>query len=209
MNKTGLRFLTGTDGKTIEEQKASLRAYMKERRGNNENRDLKERLLIENFYQAIFLGKEVPGARLSVFVYLAFSSEAPTDGLIEKLLADGHSVYCPRIVDGEMQAVRYGEDFSLSDYGIREPIGESCLQDLDVAVLPLLAVDKHGNRLGYGKGYYDRYLKAHKKTKRIAYAFDFQLVQKVPHTDFDEAADVVVTDKQILYCNRERKNLES
>lgn len=209
MNRNGFRFLSTETGKTIEEQKKSLRSYMKERRGNNENRDLKERLLIENFYRAIFGDSERACTRLSVFIYLSFSSEAPTDGLIERLRSDGHIVYCPRIENGEMQAVAYGEDFSLSEYGIREPIGASFAEDSDVVVLPLLAVDKQGNRLGYGKGYYDRYLQSHKKAKRIAYAFDFQVVDSVPHTELDELVDVIVTEKRIIHCSSERKKLGS
>ena len=207
MNKTSLRFLSSADGKTVEERKNALRAYMKERRGNNENRDVKERLLVENFYQAVFGDSMGTGTRLNLFVYLSFSSEAPTDGLIEKLRLDGHNVYCPRIENGEMQAVLYGEDFTLSAYGIREPIGEVYDGDIDIAVLPLLAVDKQGNRLGYGKGYYDRYLRAKPNIKRVAYAFDFQILDGVPCSEYDEKVDTVVTDKRIIVCSSKRKIL--
>lgn len=207
MNNTSLRFLDGLDQKTVEERKNALRSYMKERRGNNENRDVKERLLIENFYRTIFGDSMGAGTRLNVFVYLSFSSEAPTDGLIERLRLDGHNVYCPRIEKGEMQAVLYGEDFTLSSYGIREPIGEIYEGNIDVAVLPLLAVDKQGHRLGYGKGYYDRYLRLRPKMKRIAYAFDFQVLDSVPCSDLDESADMIVTDKRIIACDCKRKIL--
>lgn len=205
MNKTSLRFLDGSNEGTKEERKNALRAYMKERRGNNENRDVKERLLIENFYRAVFEDSMGTGTRLNVFIYLSFSSEAPTDGLVERLRLDGHNVYCPRIENGEMQAVLYGEDFTLSAYGIREPIGEAYEGEIDVAVLPLLAVDKQGNRLGYGKGYYDRYLRVNPKIKRVAYAFDFQVLDEVPFSEQDKKVDTVVTDKRIIDCGYERK----
>jgi 5-formyltetrahydrofolate cyclo-ligase len=59
-------------------------------------------------------------------------------------------------------------------------------------------VDKAGNRLGYGKGYYDRYLCLYPTAKRIGYCFDFQLVSEVPHDEKDEKLDFVVTDKQVV-----------
>ena len=101
-----------------------------------------------------------------------------------------------------MYAVLHGEDFSLSDRGIREPLGEAFEEDVDFAIVPLLAVDEQGNRLGYGVGYYDRYLQKHSKTKRIAYCFDFQVMKQVPHTEEDEKMDVIVTEKRILFTDK-------
>lgn len=198
MNK--LRFVEETQAKTPSEQKKELRVYMKARRGVNENRDIKEKLLIDNLLQVLF--DETKGActQRNVFVYLSYSSEAPTDALIERLLEIGCNVYCPKIEKGEMYAVAYGEDFTLSPYGIREPVGEAQKAQMDVAIIPFLAVDKQGNRLGYGGGYYDRFLKKNPAIKRIAYGYDFQIVNKVPVNEDDEKMEVVVTDRQIIYC---------
>ena len=71
------------------------------------------------------------------------------------------------------------------------------LGQIDVAVVPFLAVDKCGNRLGYGGGYYDRFLK-NTTAKRVAYGYDFQIVNEVPAETWDEKMDVVVTDERIL-----------
>ena len=141
--------------------------------------------------------------RRKLFVYLSFSSEAPTDMLVERLQEKGCEVYCPRIENGQMLAVRYGEDFSLSDYGIREPIGEIMQGEADIVVVPLLAADEKGNRLGYGKGYYDTYLRAHPSAKRVGYCYDFQICKKVPTDENDEKLDVIVTDKRVIYTARE------
>lgn len=196
-----LRFVS-TDNPNIETRKKSMRQRMKERRANNENRDVKEILLTENFLKAV---EDLKGAgtRLSYFVYLSYSSEAPTDKLIEELLEGGATVYSPRLENNEMQAVLFGEDFSLSPLGIREPIGKSYKADIDVAAVPLLAVDERGNRLGYGGGYYDRYLAAHPKTLKIGYCFDFQVLKEVPSLTTDVSMDVIVTDKRIIICNKE------
>lgn len=178
------------------ERKASLRAYMKRRRGENENRDVKEALLLENFL------KSGAGEKKSFFVYMSFSSEAPTDKLIAYLLGQNKRVYCPRTENGEIVPIEYGEDFELSSYGIREPIGKAYDGEIDVAVLPLLAVDERGIRLGYGGGYYDRFLKRHPETERVAYCFDFQLVREVPREEWDVPAEKIVTDKQWILTKK-------
>ena len=189
---------------TLEERKKNLRNYVKSRRADTVNRDVKEALLIENFLQVVF-GEERKsigaGTQRTFFIYLSFSSEAPTDKLIEKLVEAGHKVYCPRIENGEMYAVLYGEGLTLSNYGIREPLGEIFDEDVDFVVTPLLAVDRQGNRLGYGGGYYDRYLSSHKKSKRVGYCFDFQIMENVPWGSKDEKLEIVVTDKRVLYIN--------
>ena len=199
MITTKLRFVEADEApKTQREKKATLRALMKKKRAENANRDVKENLLIEHFYEAVFGEREGAGTRLTFFIYLSYSREAPTDRLIERLLEDGHYVCCPRIENGELVAVEYGEDFTLSDYGMREPIGEPFEGKIDVAVIPFLAVDKHGNRVGYGGGYYDRYLKQ-SQALRIAYGYGFQIVGEVPTETWDEKMDVIVTDEQVVF----------
>jgi 5-formyltetrahydrofolate cyclo-ligase len=100
-----------------------------------------------------------------------------------------------------MLAVPYGDDFPLSSYGIREPVGQAFLGEMDYIVTPLLAVDLSGNRLGYGGGYYDRYFKKHPKALRVGYCFDFQIVNEVYAEPWDEKIDYIVTDKQIIRAN--------
>ncbi len=176
------------------ERKASLRAQMKKRRGENENRDAKEALLLDNFLRAGLAEKE------RYFVYLSFSSEAPTDKLVAYLLGANKQVYAP-VTDGkEMRAVALGEDFTLSPFGVREPVGEPFEGTPDVVVLPLLAVDGRGVRLGYGGGYYDRFLERHPEALAVAYCFDFQIVREVPEEEHDRRAALIISDKRIIRC---------
>ena len=200
MTTTKLEFVEISKTEGVAERKKNLRAYMKERRGDNENRDVKELLLMENLFKGLELlkGKGSLQEVKSAFVYLAFSSEAPTDKLVERLQEEGVRVYAPTLQNGEMSAVECGEEFSLSAFGIREPVGTPFQGDCDIAIVPLLAVDKKGNRLGYGGGYYDKYLRAHEKTVRIGYCFDFQVLPNVPTEERDEKMQVVVTDKRLL-----------
>ena len=208
MNTNKLRFVE-SENLSVAESKKRLRSYAKERRACNENRDVKEELINKNFFKVLEALREElqqtphPGTRLSVFVYLSYSSETPTDKLIEGLLQTGCKVYCPRVENGELAAVEYGEDFSVNAYGIREPLGESYQGEMDIVVTPLLAADEKGNRLGYGGGYYDRYFQTHKKAKRVGYCYDFQMINSVPVTDGDEKLDILVTDKRIVFVKGE------
>ena len=191
-----LRFVENGE-ESIVERKASLRAYMKKRRADNENRDIKERLLVENTL-ALLAETVGAGTGLKAFCYLSYSSEAPTDKLIETLEETGYEVYCPRVDGGEMYAVRKGEDFTLSPLRIREPIGEATDAETDIVITPLLAVDERGNRLGYGGGYYDRYFAKNPRAVRIGYCFDFQILPQVPFGETDEQLHYIVTDKRII-----------
>lgn len=190
------RIIEGGSG-SVEQKKSSLRAYMKRRRGENENRDVKENGLVENFFSTRAMEKE------SFFVYLSYSSEAPTDKLIARLTAAGKRIYAPRAEGKEMAAVPLGEDFSLSPYGIREPLGSPWAGSIDVAVVPLLAADEQGNRLGYGGGYYDKFLKSRPEMLAVGWCFDFQLVKEVPREAFDEKIDYLVTDKRLIMIKKE------
>ena len=195
-----LRFAEDESIKSVIERKKALRIRMKERRANNENRDVKEILLAENVLAVL---EKLNGDRdkKKVFCYLSYSAEAPTDGLIERLLEQGYEVYCPRVEGKEMQVVAYGEDFTISSWGIREPVGEPFEGKIDYAIVPFLAVDKQGNRLGYGGGYYDRYFERNPNTLRIAYGFDFQIQKEVPTEETDKKMNCIVTDKQVLFMD--------
>jgi 5-formyltetrahydrofolate cyclo-ligase len=185
------------------QRKKDLRSYMKRRRSDNENRDVKETLLIDNVLRLLErdLSKtNGAGTRLNVMVYLSFSSEAGTDKLIETLREKGATLYAPRVEGKEITAVAIGEDYTLSALGIREPVGEKYDGEIDVVITPLLAVDTQGNRLGYGGGYYDRFFDKYPNARRVGYCYDFQVLKNVPHTDSDKRLQYIITDKRTIVC---------
>lgn len=185
-------------------QKKELRSLMKKIRAEKAKEEESEEDLLANF---LCLEREIKtetsraGTRLNYFVYLSYSSEAPTDKLITTLLENGNGVYCPRIDGKSMSVIPFSEETILSIYGIREPLGEAYEGEIDCIIVPLLAVDRKGNRLGYGGGFYDRFFKKYAKAKRIAYCYDFQIVNDIPTETFDEKVDIIVTDKQIIKIN--------
>ncbi len=168
---------------SLPEQKKRIRASMKKRRSENENKDVKERRMVDIFFQQGF------GEYSTYFIYRSYSSEARTDLLIERLLSLGKEVYCPRVEGTEMVAVLSKEGYKLSEKGIREPLGERFDGKFDLTVLPLLAVDRKGNRLGYGGGYYDRFIKAHDCGFLLGYGYSFQRIERVPTEESDEKID--------------------
>ena len=90
--------------------------------------------------------------------------------------------------------------------GIQEPEAKAKERRPDFIIVPLLAFDKNGYRLGYGGGYYDRYLAAHraKRTFRaVGIAYAGQQVDELPHEDFDERLDAVVTEAQVIRFERD------
>ena len=189
-----LRFVDD-EKENVAERKASLRAYMKELRAGIDNKDVKAEQATRNAIEYLEKKRKENGGDI-VFVYQSFSTEMDTDMLISQLQEKGFRVYCPKIENKVMYAVALGEDFTISKFGIREPIGDKLLTSPHYVITPLLAVDKQGNRLGYGKGYYDGYFARYPNALRIGYAFDRQVIRQVPteHTDIQLQTLITETD---------------
>lgn len=149
------------------------------------------------------------GPRVTVMAFWSFGSEVPTAPLIERLSLQGDRVALPRIVEGDLQARLYrpGDPVTQTLFGAKEPEGGSVLdpEDLDVVLTPGLAFDRRGFRVGYGKGYYDRFLsRTGGHTRRLALCFALQVVEDVPAASFDLPIDVIVTEEERIDCARAR-----
>jgi 5-formyltetrahydrofolate cyclo-ligase len=131
---------------------------------------------------------------------------APTEA-ITQAFALGKAIALPR-VNQDTQTItlhRYesGDELVESGFMVREPLESAALvlpQDVDVVLVPGLAFDPAGQRLGYGQGFYDRLL-LHMRALRIGLAFDFQLLVEVPSFPHDLPVDCVVTDHRVLRSN--------
>jgi 5-formyltetrahydrofolate cyclo-ligase len=149
---------------------------------------------------------EVVAAR-TVTAYLSFGSEIPTDELIAILDSGGKRVGVPVVRDGEMVMVAFrpGHPTSRSEYGMPEPVGEEEIPPLEVdaVVIPGLAFDRDGFRVGYGGGFYDRYLRRTRpEAFRVGICFSEQLVENVPHGDADERVDRIITQSRTIAIER-------
>ena len=145
----------------------------------------------------------------TVFTYVNFRSEVSTREIINQLLHQGKQVAVPitRVKEKRLDIVTISDpenDLVPGYWGIPEPREELVDQkliapgDIDVIILPGSVFDKRCGRFGYGGGYYDRLLSAIPAAKRIALAFDLQVVNEIPLKDHDEILDFVITEKQTI-----------
>lgn len=150
-----------------------------------------------------------PGAVVSTFS--AIGDEIDPMPLMRRLWAEGYEVALPAM-DGKGRPLifrRYREGDALAEkmWGIREPLPEAPELFPDVVLASLLAFDRHGWRLGYGGGFYDRSLakvRAIKPVIAIGLAYDELEVDAVPHLDYDEPLDWVLTPSGPIRCGPNR-----
>lgn len=150
---------------------------------------------------------EVAAAR-TVLAFWSFGSELSTAPLIERLHNDGTRVALPRIVHGELEASDYrpGDPVTETSFGAFEPAAGAAIDPaaIDVVAVPAVAFDRAGRRVGYGGGFYDRFLpRTRNDTARIGLAFGVQLMAPgttLPAGHFDLRVDLVVTESEVVRC---------
>lgn len=138
----------------------------------------------------------------SFFVYYSVGSETDTHGIIADLLQADKLVCLPRMEGADMVAARYeGEALKRGMYGIPAPqSGEDT--PCAVALVPLLAVDERGNRLGYGGGYYDKYFACHAHMLRVGLCFEGQVVNELPCDGHDMPLHAIITEKGVRFLSK-------
>lgn len=139
-----------------------------------------------------------------VFAYCATGSELGTRALLEAALGEGKALYLPRCVRrGEMRLIRVHAlgELRPGRFGIPEPVGdEELLGTPDLCLAPGLAFDRAGGRLGYGGGYYDRFL-AGARPAVAALAYPCQVIERVPVLEHDAPVDYIITPAGIVSCD--------
>lgn len=144
----------------------------------------------------------------NIFCFVSFRDEIQTKQLIEHMIKEGKTISIPKI-DTQVEKMFPFEIKSINDmqkgyYGIEEPKDKCTLvngEKIDLIITPGLAFDINGYRLGYGKGYYDKFFSQYCKSGfKIGFAFDIQITDNVPHDEYDVKLDGIVTDKRIIYC---------
>ncbi len=144
----------------------------------------------------------------TVLAFWSFGSEPSTAQLIEELLARGKRVGLPRIVDGEIEVRTYrlGDAVTETSFGAFEPADGVALDPsaIDLIAVPAVAFDRAGRRVGYGGGYYDRFLpRTRADATRVGIGFGSQLLplgQALPAGHFDLLVDLVVTEADVVRC---------
>lgn len=152
-----------------------------------------------------------------VLLYVSVRNELATNELLNNAWHTGKQVLLPRCmpdVPGEMILAACTSIHQLIPgcFGILEPDASCCPaidinesgHPLDVAIIPGVAFDRHGNRLGYGGGYYDRILahSAMQQTTCIGFAYDFQLIEQLPIEPWDRPVHAICTEKELIWIPR-------
>lgn len=132
--------------------------------------------------------------------YYPYNYEIDIMPLVEKFQKLNYSITLPKIgMNSEMNFFQWStkDPLSINKFGIPEPISNKT-KFPDILLVPLLAFDKNFNRIGYGGGFYDRYINRLKKIKKIitiGVAYSFQKIKKIPVEKYDIKLDFVVTEK--------------
>ena len=172
-------------------EKKELRAHIK----TLKKQHTKEQLLEQSEQILAKLEQHPDFAKAeTVMLYSALPDEVQTQAFLEMWHLK-KKIILPTVVGDDIIPVEYGKDtaFAVGDFNILEPQNEPYSGGFDLIVVPGVAFDRKGNRLGRGRGYYDRFLCQHLDVKRIGICFDFQCVDEVPAEPFDIRMDEVLT----------------
>ena len=136
-------------------------------------------------------------------LYSAIHNEVSTDEIVGQALDSGKCLVFPRVSGEDLEFVLIESPSELVSgaFGVKEP--KSCnlvpVEKVDLIVVPGVAFDQRGHRLGYGRGYYDRALaKCQSHCMKVGFAYDFQLLTTLPAAKYDQALSALMTESRTL-----------
>ena len=143
----------------------------------------------------LFIASEAYRSAKTIYGYLPYNQEVRTVPMLEQALRDGKRVAVPKCYGDEMKFI-FMEDLSKVEKGyanIPEPIADEPVADDETALvlMPGLAFDPQGHRIGYGGGFYDRFLAQEPDHPTVALCYDFQMLPKLETEEFDIPVDAV------------------
>ena len=150
--------------------------------------------------QSALLSLDCVNLANTVMMYMSAFNEPKTDILLDTFKNGGKRIVVPvsNRSDHTITPAVISGNFVKGEYGISEPDVLQSIQadEIDVLIVPALAFDRHGNRLGFGKGYYDRLLAEFNGVK-IGVGYEFQILDELPVAPNDIPMDMIVTEKEI------------
>jgi 5-formyltetrahydrofolate cyclo-ligase len=143
---------------------------------------------------------------LSVGIYYSIGSEVKTFDIIKHSLENKKEIALPRVIDStKIQFFKIMEDkfekikFTKGKYGIFEnSISTTIIDKIDLLIIPGIAFDLKGYRIGYGKGYYDRFLSLGKSKCIMGLSYESQIINEIPNNEHDIPVDIIITEKRII-----------
>ena len=144
----------------------------------------------------MFLETELYKRAKTIYGYLPYNQEVRTEPILEQALADGKRVAVPKVYGDDMKFVYLPDLKQVAPgyAGIPEPVEDGPVGDDPTALvlMPGMAFDKEGHRIGYGGGFYDKFLAAEPDHPTIALCYEFQMVEQLPTEEFDIPVDCVL-----------------
>jgi len=185
--------------KQVSQQKAETRKMLKKARAN-----LPEATRLDysnSITEHVLKLDEIKNAR-TIFIYISYATEVHTHELIRALLNDGKSLAVPKIVNSDfMQAESFSswEDLVPGELGILTPSNSKpCSGPFDVALTPGLGFTLSGHRMGFGRGYYDKWFAQNEVNHKIALAYEAQLIEDIPVEETDVPMEKIVTEQRVI-----------
>jgi 5-formyltetrahydrofolate cyclo-ligase len=197
--------IRGLTGNIKDKSKAELRRALRDHRDRMRPEEVAERS--NRVCRRLLSLPEFIEAHNTLF-YMSYRNELDTHGMIQRSIEIGKRVNIPRMqLDGlslEVCQIRdLDSDTAPGMFGIIEPTesAEKCADTsrIDLCVIPGIAFDRRGHRIGWGKGFYDRFLATlSEHTKKFGLAYDFQLLEKINSHDRDIPLDGLITESEVL-----------
>ena len=172
-------------------KKEFLRKKYKEKRDNIKNKVTKDNLI----YQKVINNKDILSSK-TLLIYISINNEVDTIKIINYFL-NTKNIAVPKIIDNDMFFcyVTNLNELTSGKYNIPEPTNENIVTDFDnaICIVPGIYYDKKNYRVGYGKGYYDRFLSKN-KIKTIGLCYKECMIEKIDNDKYDYKIDEVITE---------------
>ncbi len=158
------------------------------------------RAVLKNFKKSFF--PALPAVKCAM-AYMPVQSEVATSGIISFLLSRGIKIFLPCVRGDEISPARYTKGCKMTKgaFNIKEPSGgKGCrINSIGLVIVPGIAFDRRGNRIGFGKGFYDRFLKKLPENSiKAGVCLESQIVPSIPGERHDIKMDYIITEKAVI-----------
>ncbi len=138
-----------------------------------------------------------------IMPYISLNIEVDTREFIKSELLKEKKIVVPFVEQGNIQISMLNdfENLIMGEFGVLEPMKKERYDGkIDLVIVPGIAFDLNGGRVGFGKGYYDKFLDRFKDSLRVGLAFEEQIVDSIPCEEHDQPVDIIITEKRIIRC---------
>ena len=141
----------------------------------------------------------------TIMFFVSFKNEVDTHEMVKEALRN-KTIVVPKVAHHEIEpsVIIDFDNLITGKFGVLEPIETMNIanKNIDLILVPGIVFDENGHRIGYGSGFYDKFLAKVPKAIKIGLAFDFQVVDKIPREMHDVLVDMIVTEKRVVECRK-------